>query len=474
MRRDRTGNCLAVKYRPLFGTATVGKIRRCTGQMARSTTCGPGKPGVYLILASRVHRVLPIYYGWVVVGAAGTAVFARMAPNITTLTVFIYPLSQEFGWSRTLISGAVSAGALSALVLSPAIGWAIDRYGVRPVLIISIVVLGISLTSLAWATVPIAFYLAYATARVVFHVPAPIASTTVAARWFINTRGKAIGIIFLCGALGGLVFTMQSALVTDHFGIRMAWISLGIVVLVVALAPQLFLVVEHPADMSLNPDNQLVPKPNGWSPPFPNRRLPSESRNEAWQLSDALKTRSFWILLLMGSAMFLVNTGINTHVGAYYRDQGLTLTLAASAISFGWLIAAVGSVAWGWVLDRLPARMVYSLVFIFLGTMSVYILSVDTPEEAFVEACFIGIVSSGSNLAISVIYADYFGQPSLGKIRSIGETGVLIGQSAGPLIAGLMFDTSGSYTSVFILFAGVGFLCSMLVLIAIPPVRQPQ
>ena len=472
MRQDGIWKCPTVKYRPLTGTATVGRIGEFNVQTARSNTCGPAKPGVYLILASRVHRALPIYYGWVVVGAAGTAVFARMAPNITTLTVFIYPLSQEFGWSRTLISGAVSAGALSALVLSPAIGWAIDRFGVRPVLTISMVVLGISLTSLAWATVPVAFYLAYATARVVFHVPAPIGSTTVAARWFINARGRAIGIIFLCGALGGLVFTMQSALVIDHFGIRMAWISLGIVVLVVAVAPQVFLIVERPEVMSLNPDNQLMRNTSEYGPPFSNRRLPSHSLNEAWQLSDALKTRSFWMLLLMGSAMFCVNTGISTHVGAYYRDQGLTLTVAASAISFGWLIAAVGSVAWGWVLDRLPARMVYSLVFIFLGTMSVYILSVDTPEEAFVEAFFIGIVSSGSNLAISVIYADYFGETSLGKIRSIGETGVLIGQSAGPFIAGLIFDTSGSYTSAFILFAGVGFLCSMLVLIAAPPVRE--
>ena len=114
-----------------------------------------------------------------------------------------------------MISGAWSAGALIALVLSPAIGWAIDRFGVRPILTISMVVLGVAMISLAWATVPIAFYLAYAIARVVFHVPAPIGSTTVAARWFIDRRGKAIGIIFLCGALGGLVFTMQSALMID-------------------------------------------------------------------------------------------------------------------------------------------------------------------------------------------------------------------------------------------------------------------
>ena len=102
-----------------------------------------------MFLASRLQRILPFYYGWVVVGASGTAVFARMAPAITTLTVFIYPMSQELGWSRTLIAGAVSAGALSSIVLSPAIGWAIDRFGSRPVLVAGVLTVGASMTSLA-------------------------------------------------------------------------------------------------------------------------------------------------------------------------------------------------------------------------------------------------------------------------------------------------------------------------------------
>ena len=164
-----------------------------------------------LSIASRLKKILPFYYGWVVVGASGTAVFARMAVSITTLTIFIFPLSEQLGWSRTLISGSVTAGALAALVFSPVIGWAIDRYGVRTVLVVSMVVLGLAMTSLAWATVPVTFYLAFATARVVFHTPAPIGASTVVSRWFIRKRGRAIGLIFLCGAIGGLVFAILAA-----------------------------------------------------------------------------------------------------------------------------------------------------------------------------------------------------------------------------------------------------------------------
>lgn len=155
-----------------------------------------------MLLASRLRDTFPFCYGWVVVAASSTAVFARMAPAITTVTVLIYPMSQQLGWSRTLISGAVSAGALADLILSPVVGWAIDRFGARPVLVISVLGLGVAMTSLVWATIPLTFYVAFAAARVVFHTSAPNGASAVASRWFIRKRGRAIGMIFLIGALG--------------------------------------------------------------------------------------------------------------------------------------------------------------------------------------------------------------------------------------------------------------------------------
>ena len=110
-----------------------------------------------MLLASRLRYKFPFYYGWIVVAASSTVVFARMAPAITTLTVLIFPISQQFGWSRTLIAGSVSAGAIASLVFSPVIGWAIDRFGARPVMVISVLCLGVAMISLAWATVPVTF-----------------------------------------------------------------------------------------------------------------------------------------------------------------------------------------------------------------------------------------------------------------------------------------------------------------------------
>ncbi len=424
-----------------------------------------------LSLASRLKNFLPFFYGWVVVGASGTAVFARMAPNITTLTIFIIPLSQQFGWSRTLISGSVSAGALAALVLSPAIGWAIDRYGVRPVLVVSMLVLGLAMTSLAWATTPLTFYLAFAAARVVFHTPAPIGASTVASRWFIKKRGRAIGVIFLCGSIGGLVFTILASQMIEHFGIKAAWLSLGIVVFAVAVVPAMFLVVERPEDIGLLPDDDQVPQPgsesNGSGTPNGNGGVDEDS----WTVSETLRTRSFWILFLMGMAMLGVSTGTNVHIGAYYRDQGLTLTSSAAALGLGWVVAAFSSMIWGRVLERIEPRYAYSIAFFVLAMSTLFLLTVDTPGKAFMAAGLIGITSSGSNVVMSILYANYYGRDSLGRIRGISETGVLIGQSAGPLVVGVLFDSRGSYSFVFLLFAGIALACSLIVLSAKPPVR---
>jgi len=422
-----------------------------------------------LSLAHKLQRILPFYYGWVVVGAAGTAVFARMAPNITTLTIFILPLSAQFGWSRTLISGSVSAGALAALVLSPAVGWCIDRFGARPVLVVSVLVLGMAMTSMAWATVPLTFYIAFASARVVFHTSAPIGASTVSARWFIKKRGRAIGIVFLWGAIGGLVFTMLSAQMIEHFSMKTAWIVIGLVVFGVSVAPSLLLVVERPEDMGLLPDNEELSDvvEDGES----SAGVGENRENDSWTFAEAIKTKAFWMLFFAGMAMFCVNTGTNVHIGAYYLDQGLTLTVAAVAISIGWFVSACGSVVWGWVLERIEPRRAYSIVFMILCVSTVYLLTVDSTAGALVSAILIGSVSSGSNVIIAIMYANYFGRNSLGRIRGVSETGVLLGQATGPLLAGILFDSRGSYSVVFLLFGGIALAGSLIVLRARPPVR---
>lgn len=437
-----------------------------------------------MLLAPRLRDTFPFYYGWIVVGASSTVVFARMAPAITTLTVLIFPISHQLGWSRTLIAGSVSAGALASLVLSPVVGWAIDRFGARPVLVVSVLVLGVAMISLAWATVPLTFYLAFAAGRVVFHTSAPIGASTVAARWFIRKRGRAIGMIFLFGAIGGVVFTMVASLVVESHGLKATWIAMGLVVLVFSVAPSLLLVAERPEDIGLLPDGEppdstdaekgagaIVPVGVPDSPATVLPRAQMTTDTDSWTLGEAVRTKTFWLLVFMGFASFFVHTSIGVHMGAYFRDVGLGATSAALAVSLSWSVSAVGSLIWGWVTDRIDVRYAYSVMFLFQAGSTLYLIFVGGTLGVFLASGLFGIVSAGSNVVPSVIYANYFGRPSLGRIRGLGEVGVLLGQATGPVIAGILFDLRGGYSTIFTAFVVLALVCSLLVLKARAPVK---
>ena len=437
-----------------------------------------------MLLAPRLRDTFPFYYGWIVVGASSTVVFARMAPAITTLTVLIFPISHQLGWSRTLIAGSVSAGALASLVLSPVVGWAIDRFGARPVLVVSVLVLGVAMISLAWATVPLTFYLAFAAGRIVFHTSAPIGASTVAARWFIRKRGRAIGMIFLFGAIGGVVFTMVASLVVESHGLKATWIAMGLVVLVFSVAPSLLLVAERPEDIGLLPDGEppdstdaekgagaIVPVGVPDSPATVLPRAQMTTDTDSWTLGEAIRTKTFWLLVFMGFASFFVHTSIGVHMGAYFRDVGLGATSAALAVSLSWSVSAVGSLIWGWVTDRIDVRYAYSVMFLFQAGSTLYLIFVGGTLGVFLASGLFGIVSAGTNVVPSVIYANYFGRPSLGRIRGLGEVGVLLGQATGPVIAGILFDLRGGYSTIFTAFVVMALVCSLLVLKARAPVK---
>ncbi|MQG10989.1 MAG: MFS transporter, partial [SAR202 cluster bacterium] len=173
---------------------------------------------------------MPFFYGWTILFAAGSSMVVRNATASLTLAVFIFPMSEDLGWSRTLIAGAASLGGLVATVASPVVGWTLDRYGARTILTVSILVLGLSTISLAWATVPIAFYLAYGTGRVLFSSPLNIGPSVVVSRWFVRRRGRATGMLFLSHSLGMITFPLIAGLVIKYRGWEDAWIVLGVLV----------------------------------------------------------------------------------------------------------------------------------------------------------------------------------------------------------------------------------------------------
>ncbi len=419
-------------------------------------------------VGNRLAKRTPFYYGWVILFAAGSSHFARNAAASLTLAVFMYPIAQELGWSRTLIAGAASAGGLAASGASPIVGWLSDRYGVRLVLSASILILGISTLSLAWATVPIAFYLAYGAGRVMFSSSIQIGASVVVSRWFVRLRGRATGLLGLSHSTGMVLFPLIAGFVIQSRGYQDAWIVLGIIVLAVGLGPVALLIIQQPEDVGLRPDGDKV---NREADDF---NMDAEvATEETWSLGEALRTPALWILGFGIGILFLLQSGINIHQAAYFRDQGLGATIAVTSIGLSGAFLGVGSVVWGWLLDHIPARIVLAGVALLMAITSGLFATADTIAEALAYASIFGFSLGGIIVVPPVAYANYFGRGSLGAIRGVTEPFASLGQAIGAVLSGAIFDLTGSYSIAFTTYAVLGVLTIVLILAARPP-RKPD
>ena len=412
---------------------------------------------------SHIANKAPFFYGWYIVGAAGTSMFVRNAVGSLTLAVFVYPISLELGWSRTLIGGAASLGGILSIAGSPPVGWAVDKFGSRIVLTFGVIVLGISTLSLTWATIPFIFYVSYAIGRVIFTGPIPIAASVVVARWFIKKRGRATGMLSFCHTGGMILFPAVASLVIHLHSWQIAWLVLGILVLTISLIPVALLIVQTPEDVGLLPDGEN-----------PDTREIADSQEQyldepIWSLSQAVKTPALWILALSTGFVYFIQAGTNLHLGAYLIDQGLSQGTSNLAIVYSAIGAAAASLVWGWTSEKLPIRYVFGGVGLLMGISIGLFTLVDTRVEAYVYAFLFGAAVGGIIVVPPVAYADYFGRKSLGAIRGLTEPFLALGQAIGSVLSGVIFDITGTYKGAFILYAFLGLAATFLLLFAKPP-----
>ncbi len=421
-------------------------------------------------LGPRLAPRSPFFYGWVILFSAGSTQVVRNAAASLTIAVFIFPLSEELGWSRTLIAGAASIGGLAASFASPVVGWLVDRYGARLVLFASVLILGISTISLAWATVPAAFYLAYGVGRVIFSSPVQIGSSVVVSRWFIRMRGRATGILFWSHSVGLVAFPLIASVVIGASGWRDAWIVLGILVWAIALLPTGLLLVQQPEDVGLQPDGD-APLPAGAVAAVSAGAAPAAGE-PVWTLREAMRTPALWMFAAATGSVFLVQAGVNTHLAAYLRDQGLSAAFAGFGISLNAAFLGLGSLFWGWMTERFAPRYVMAAIAVIVGGSSALFIIADSTAEILAYSTLFGFGVGGLLSVPPVAYADYYGRRSLGAIRGVTEPLTSFGQAIGAVLSGAVFDLTESYELAFLTFAILSGLAMLLALLARPPRRR--
>lgn len=415
----------------------------------------------------KLANSLPFYYGWVILFSAGTAVVVRNTASALILSVFMIPMSEDLGWSRTFISGAATFGGILAMTSAPFAGRLIDRYGSQIILVISVAILGFTTLLLGWWATPIGFYLLFGIGRMMFSSPIQVGTGTVVSQWFIRRRGRANGFLITLHSIGMGGFPLIAQFLISTVGWREAWFWMGIIVWIVALAPIIVLMVSKPEDIGLETDIEKMSKEASAkiSPGI-------QETEEIWTVKEAIHTRTLWILVFVSSFMYFIHSAINIHQAAFLIDKGIKPLIAASALTMVAIGTGIGGAAWGLIVEKIKISYCYAMVVTVLGIVSLLYLIVTGPISAYIVAFCFGLGLGGLTTVPAVAIANFYGRNSLGSIRGINEISIGGGQALGAIFSGIIYDITKSYTLVFPTLA-IMALCSALAFLFVkPPQKQ--
>jgi MFS family permease len=178
-----------------------------------------------------LSRRLPVFYGWIVLACLCCAGFARQGPAVATLSIFVEPLTREFGWSRTALSGAVSLGGVLAALVAPLVGPVLDRQGSRLVLCGAVLVNSIALMLLSLTGSLGVFYLLFCVARMNWAAPFDLGLYGALNNWFVQRRAFASSVATLAQQIGLVAMPLiaQAAILHygPHDGWRAGWLAIG-------------------------------------------------------------------------------------------------------------------------------------------------------------------------------------------------------------------------------------------------------
>lgn len=396
--------------------------------------------------------------------------FAGTAAAASTVSIFVKPMSDELGWSRTAISGGISFATILGAVVAPIAGRWLDRYGGRMLLAVGGALTGAALFGMGFIQNLLMFYLLYPIARSIFMGSTNLATTTVVANWFVRRRAMATAWVFLMDRVGLGIWPLVAALLFSAVDWRMAWWVMGSLVLIMSIAPAVFIVARQPEDLGLLPDGDS-PQPIDPDPLEQGESTGVGGRKEVqWSVRDATKTSAFWLLSFSAMAIAFAGGGLGVHRIPFFVERGMDSSVAGFLlISF-----ATGIAMGGFLAARLSASIPFQKIigFQLLGgaVLMPVLLNLPPGPIAFFYVWVEGVVLGGSFTLIPVIFAEFYGRSSLGSIRGLSHFFLVVGNAMGPLSAGLFYDAfGGTYTWGFICFGVVLAVGAFTALIAKAP-----
>lgn len=397
------------------------------------------------------------YRGWCIVVVCLLGISTGPAAfGLASLFLLGGPLGEEFGWSRTAISTAVSAMMLCTAFSLPIMGRMVDRFGVKRVLVPSVIILGLCLMAGALVTRYWQFILIYVAMGTIAVGTNSVPYMHVLASWFDRRRGLAIGIAGSGTGLGFGYVPLITQYCVANYGWRGAYIGLGLIMLLFTLPMILFLLHEKPQSLGLHPDG---------APSGEHAARPASSGDT---LEEAMRRRDFWSLIAIFAGLAFVLYGLIPHIVPMLTDRGMPVGRATwLASAFGWS-AFAGRLLIGFLVDRYDARHI-AFTFFSLSALGLVVLAVPMPISALAVAAVVLGVSLGAEVdMLAYLTSRYFGLKNFAQIFGAMFSAVMVAMSLSPLAFGAVFDYTGSYRAILAVGVPICLLAMVLVLMLRP------
>ena len=401
------------------------------------------------------------FYGWVILFVATLAMFASGPGQSHTFSVFVDLIAADLGITTTSVATAYALATLIAAFALTRMGFFVDRYGARNVLVVVAIFLGFACIAFGAAIGVITLSLSFMVLRFFGQGSMMLGATNLVAQWFSAKRGFAMSILMLGFSASMAIHPKLGQWLIDQVGWREAWFWLGVMTWVMMIPLLWFLTHDKPEPLGLHPDGAA-----------PEETIDGNSGNgdlTGLKAGSAVRTPAFWIV---GTGLFTTAMLITTlffFQVSIFDQQGLPGTVATTMFGVSALIMAVTMPAIGKTLDQANPKYVFSFTLLLLAICLYGITLVTDAKTAIIYALAFGVLTGANMTLFGFMWAHYFGRKHLGSIQGIGQASGVIGASLGPLPLGIAFDMYGSYTGALHLLAILPAACAILALFLVRP-----
>ena len=386
----------------------------------------------------RLHRAW--FVALVTMGALVAAAGFRSSTG-----ALLEPLEEDFGWSRATTSGAVSLNLIIYGLTAPFAAALMERFGIRRVVAASLtlVALGSGLTLLmtsAWQLWLLwGFAIGVGTGAL-----ALVFGAIVANRWFVRHRGVVIGVFSAASSTGQLVFLPAIAHLADGPGWR--WAAGLVAVFALLLVPLvLWLLRDSPAQAGTTPYGA----PPDWAPPAPEPATRGAARLALTTLRESARSRVFWILFVtFWICGWSTNGLIGTHFIPAAHDHGMPATTSASLLALIGVFDIVGTIASGWLTDRVDSRYLLFGYYFFRGLSLLVVHHLLGPEvhpSLFVFIVFYGLDWVATVPPTVALCREHFGAERAGVVFGWVFASHMVGAGVAASYAGWIRQSTGDY-----------------------------